>query len=124
MIIRNLNESDKETLAKWIAAEPDHTLNTPDWYFENGSKSVMYEDENGPVFAVKYSPALRVDIEFSNDAGRDRIREMLKSGFPDVARQAAQQGFKELVFSSRSKTLIAFCRALGFSASPDFRRVL
>jgi len=123
MINRNLTEEDKTLLADWIAKEPDHK-HTPEFYFEPGSKTIMYQDEQGPVFAVKYSSALRVDVEFNPEAEKDRIREALKIVVPDVAAQAKDQKFKEIVFTSVSKPLIAFCRLLGFSAIPDYRKVI
>jgi len=123
MIIRTLTENDKPLLAEWIAAEPDHKYSTPEFYFEPQTKAVIYEDESGPVFAVRYSSALRIDIEFSPTAGKDRIREALKTGFPDVAATAQAQGFKEMVFNSVSKTLIAFTRLFGFRTCPDYRKV-
>lgn len=124
MNIRPIEESDRPLLTEWIAQEPDHKTNSFEFYQEPGSKTVIYEDDFGPVLAVRYSSALRIDIDFSPTADKDRIREILKHGFPDVAVQAKQQGFKEIVFSSVSKPLIAFCRLLGFSASPDYRKVL
>jgi len=124
MIIRPLTDDDRELLQTWIDHEPDHKDNTPDFYFEPHTKSVLYQDEEGPVFAVRYSSTLRIDIEFSDDAGKNRIRKALKEGFPAVAEQAKSQGFKQIVFSSTSKTLIAFCRLLGFRPSPDYRKIL
>jgi hypothetical protein len=124
MILRTLNENDKALLTEWIAAEPVHASNTPSFYQEDGTKSVMYEDEEGAVFCVKYTPALVVDIEFNPNASRKRIRDIFTQGFPEVAANAKSQGFKQLVFASISERLIAFCRSLGFEASPDYRAVL
>ena len=123
-IIRLLLSEDRPLIEEWIAAEPDHQSNTFEFYEQPKTKAVIYEDEEGPVFAVRYSSALRIDIEFSNTANKERIRTMLKDGFPDVAKQAKEQGFSEIVFSSLSKTLIAFCRAFGFTSNPDYRKVL
>lgn len=124
MTIRNVEEKDKPMLAEWISKEHDHSETKPEFYFEPKTKSVVYEDELGPVFAVRYSSSLRLDMEFNPDADKQRIRDLMKSGFPDVIQQAAAQGFKEIVFSSLSKRLIAFCRMLGFSSSPDYRKSL
>ena len=124
MIIRTVDEKDKPMLAEWVSKEPAHSETKPEFYFEPKTKSVVYEDEFGPVFAVRYSSALVIDIEFNPDVDKQRIREMLKQGFPDVARQAQSQGFKHLIFSSTSKMLIAFCRLFGFLACPDYRKSL
>lgn len=123
-MIRTIDETDKPMLAEWISKESDHAETKPEFYLEPKTKSVIYEDLLGPVFAVRYSSALVIDIEFNPDVDKQRIREMLKEGFPDVARQAESQGFKHLIFSSTSKTLVAFCRLFGFSAYPDYRKSL
>src|SRR5579864_5395949 len=113
-IIRPVTTEDRPMLESWIAAEPDHANNTFEFYEQPKTKSVVYEDELGPVFVARFSSALRIDMEFSNSASKERIRKVLKEGFPEVAKQARDQGFSEIVFSSISKTLIAFCRAFGF----------
>jgi len=131
MLIRPISPEDKPLIEQWIAGEPDHKDNTFEFYLPEIKgeikpkiKSVIYEDSEGPIFAVRYSSALRIDIEFSNTANKERIRTVLKEGFPDVARQAKEQGFSEIVFNSISKTLIAFLRAFGFGTSPDYRKIL
>jgi hypothetical protein len=122
MISRNLTEEDKPLLAKWIAQEPSHN-HTPAFYSQEGTKSVMYEDEEGEVLALKFTPCLRLDIEFSPTAGRARIAKAMTEEFPKLVEQAKTQGFKEFVFESSSTNLIAFCEKLGYTASPDFRKV-
>lgn len=122
MTERILEEKDKPWLAEWIAAEPDHRDNSAEFYFQPKTKSIVYEDEQGPVFVVRYSTAVRVDTEFNPTAEKERIRAMLTSVVPEVAKTAKAQGFSELVFTSVSKRLIAFCRLLGFKAVSDFRR--
>ena len=123
MIIRPVTDDDREMIAGWIANEPAHKASSPDYYFEPGTKSVIYEDTEGPVFVVRYSSALRVDIDFAN-VEKERIRQALKNEFPAVAEQARSQGFKHIVFDSVSKTLVAFCRLMGFRAMPDYQRSL
>lgn len=122
MTERILEEKDKPWLAGWIAAEPIHQENSPEFYFQPKTKSIVYEDEQGPVFVVRYATAVRVDTEFNPMADKGRIRAMLKKVVPEVAATAQAQGFLELVFTSASKPLIAFCRLLGFKAVSDFRR--
>jgi hypothetical protein len=124
MIIRTLNEDDKTLLAEWIAAEPDHSNTTPEFYYTPGTKTVLYSDKNGPVCVVRYSSALRLDMDFAPGIDKGRIKEAMKSQLPEIAEQARSQGFKEIVFDSVAKPLIRFCQLLGFSACPDYRRSL
>ncbi len=122
--LRTVEEKDKALLAEWIAAEPDHTFSTPEFYYTPGTKSVVYEDEQGPVCVVRYSPVLRLDMEFAPGIDKSRIKEAMKSQLPEIAEQARSQGFKELLFDSVAKPLIKFCQYMGFSACPDYRKAL
>jgi hypothetical protein len=119
-----VDDKDKEMLKEWIAAEPDHSNSTPEFYYTPGTKSVVYEDEQGPVCVVRYSSVLRLDMDFAPNIDKVRIKEAMKSQLPEIVEQAKSQGFKEIVFDSVSKPLIKFCQYLGFSACPDYRRTL
>lgn len=110
-------------LEQWISSEPAHQNNIFEWY--QAGKTMVFEDDLGPVFVARFAPVIRIDMEFPPDIDKERIRAMLTSEFPGVARGAKEQGFKELVFNSVSKSLIAFCRAFGFEPCPDeFRKEL
>lgn len=123
MLIRPLTTEDKPLIEQWIAGEPAHADNTFEFYASPKARTVIYEQAS-PVFAVRYSSALRVDIEFNPEASREDIRASFQEGFPDVVRQAREQGFSEIVFESTSPKLIAFCKTLGYKESPGFRKSL
>jgi hypothetical protein len=123
-IIRPVTTEDRPMLESWIAAEPTHPDNTFEFYQSPKSKTVVYEDAEGPVFVARFSSALRVDMDFNPDASPERIRTMFAGELPSVARQAKDQGFSEVVFESFSKKLIAFLRAFGFRSCPDYRKTL
>ena len=124
MTSRELTLGDKPLLQTWIDAEPDHAESSPEFYFQPNTTSILYSDDVGPVLAIRYSTAIRCDVEFNNAAGKERIRNILKEGFPEVAGQAKEQKFSEIVYNSTSKTLNAFTRLLGFRSTPDYRKVL
>jgi hypothetical protein len=123
MVISTIHDQDRELLTEWILAEPSHK-STAEFYYEPKTKSVLYSDEEGPVCVVRYSSALRLDMDFAPGISKERIKEAMKSQLPEIAEQAKAQGFKELIFDSLSQPLIRFCEKLGFSASPDYRRTL
>jgi hypothetical protein len=123
MIIRPVEDSDREMIAGWIAREPSHSASSPNFYFEPRTTSLVYEDDRGPVCIARYSSALRVDMDFA-DVEKERIRQALKNEFPAIANQAKDQGFREVIFDSVSKTLVGFCRLMGFRSSPAYRRTL
>lgn len=122
-LIRPVTNDDREMLETWIASEPTHENNDFEFYQAPKTKTVVYEDSEGPVFVARFSSALRIDMDFNPEASKERIRAMIASEFPGVARNAKEQGFSEIVFDSVSKTLIAFLRAFGFKSCPDYRKV-
>ena len=123
-LIRPIAEADRPLIESWIRAEPDHANNTFEFYGQPGAKTVIYEDEEGPVVAVRYSSALRIDMEFANIANRERIRAVMTGEIPGVFQQAKQQGFSEIVFTSVSQKLIGFLREFGFDSCPDYRKAI
>jgi hypothetical protein len=123
-MIRNLSELDRPQIESWIAAEPSHASNTFDWYNEAGTKSVVFEDESGAVLVAKFTPCLRIDIDFNPTADRVRVGGALAQGLAEIVPIARKQGFREFVFESLSEKLSAFCGHLGFRKSPDYTKSL
>jgi hypothetical protein len=121
-MIRNLAPEDRPQIEAWIAAEPTHASNTFDWYSEARTSAVVFEDSNGQVLVAKFTPCLRVDIDFNPEAGPSRVGKALVEGLAETATNARNQGFKEFVFESRSPKLTSFCERLGYSESPDYRK--
>jgi hypothetical protein len=123
-MIRSLLPEDKPMVESWIAGEPTHASNTFDWYSEAGTKSVVFEDEAGSVLVAKFTPCLKIDIDFDPAAEPRRVARALTEGLADMGEQAKAQGFKQVSFDSVSDKLIAFCERLGFVKSPELRKVL
>jgi hypothetical protein len=123
MLVRELLPEDKPFVEKCVAGEPTHTANTWDWYNQPGTKSVVVEDEAGPILVAKFTPVLRMDTDFSATSP-DRIKTAIVGGLADMEKQARAQGFHEIVFESRSPGLIAFCKKLGYVESPSYRKSL
>lgn len=119
--MRKVTESDKDLIAEGISFDEDHKAKgmVPEFFFEPKTESYVFEDEYGPVFVTRISRVLRLDIQFLH-VDKDRIMDTLKKHFPAFKAQAASAGFKQLVFDSVSRGLIAFCkRRLGFKPSPN-----
>lgn len=123
-MIRPLTPEDKPMLESWIASEPEHKNNTWDWYNEAGAKSVVFEDAEGAVLVAKFTPSLKIDIDFLPEGSPKRIAGALSSGLAEMGSQAKQQGFKQVSFDSVSDKLRAFCERLGFVESPEMRKIL
>ena len=123
-MIRPINDNDRPQIEAWIAAEPTHVNNTFDWYSEAGVKSVIFEDAEGAVLVAKFTPCLKIDIDFLPEAEPRRAARALSEGLSEMEKQAKQQGFKQFSFDSVSGKLRAFCERLGFIPSPELRKVL
>lgn len=123
-MIRNLVPEDRPQIEAWVAAEPLHANNTFDWYNETGTKSVVFEDADGRVLVAKFTPCLKIDIDFAPEASPKRIARALSEGLAEMGAQAKQQGFKAVHFDSSVEKLRAFCERLGFVPSPELRKTL
>lgn len=123
-MIRLLNENDRPLVEEWVAGEPTHGNNTFAWYSEPGARTVVVEDEAGPVIVAKFTPILQMDTDFLPAAEPKRVAKAILEGLLEMEKQAKDQGFKQISFESESPKLIEFCRKLGYRASPGFRKVL
>jgi hypothetical protein len=121
MNIRQLTDFDKPTLEAWISRDPDHTARklTAEFFFTPMTLSMMFEDDKGPVFAVRLDPemngSVRIHIQF--DSGQMvRTARMLKQGFPIVRDRVQQSSARRMVFDSVAESLVDFCKyRFGFS---------
>jgi hypothetical protein len=123
--LRPVVEEDRPLLQQWIAEDEDHKgTTTPDFWLSGDSLSHVYEDGKGPVLFVKMSKILRLDIQFDCRAKMRNARMILK-GFPALAENAKQAGFREIVFCSKSSGLTGFLkRTFGFGHEKDEFRVI
>lgn len=106
--------SDRTVLADSLARDDQHKNTTPEFFYEPWSVCKVYEDEKGPVCFVRGSKALRLDIQYVDNADVKRnIKAMLE--FDKLAAKARTNGFTEVVFTTNSPLLKNFCmRRFGF----------
>jgi len=120
---RLIEESDRELLQKFINDDPIHSASgtTPDFFMENDCATIVYEDETGPIFFIKSTKALVIDIQFLEKASL-RTAKALKEGYPMFKQCAKQSGYKWLIFDSIAPKLVSFCKKLfGATEFPDYR---
>ena len=123
-MIRLLNDTDRPMVEDWVRAEPTHGNNTFAWYSESGARTVVVEDEAGPVIVAKFTPILQMDTDFLPEADPKRVARAIIEGLTEIEKQAKAQGFRGISFESVAEKLISFCRKLGYRASPGYRKVL
>lgn len=105
---RYLEEHDAALLAESLAKDTFHKDTPVKFFYAPGSMSLMYEDEQGPVFVVRGTKALRLDIQFLDNRDFERNRKTLEDQFPGFVEKARENGFTELVFTSDSPLLRRF----------------
>ena len=108
----------------WVRAEPTHGNNTFEWYSEPGARTVVVEDEAGPVIVAKFTPILQMDTDFLPEADPKRVARAIIEGLTEMEKQAKARGFRQISFESVAEKLIAFCERLGYRKSPGYRKVL
>ena len=110
MKLRRLEESDKEMIAEWVRVDTDHKDYAPDWIYSGDKKEkFILEDSNGPILGFRIGKSLRVDIQF-DETERIRTAKGLIEGFAWLLHAADKAGFTEVIFQSKSKPLINFCK--------------
>lgn len=104
--VRNVEEKDQDLLNRAALADPYHKavgLTGEHW----AKDSILYEDELGPVVALKTTNVVRVDIQFLT---QDKLRNAsaLVAGFWKYAELAAKRGVKEIIFNTESPEVAHF----------------
>lgn len=109
---RTPDENDIPTIAVWIASDPEHYGMKPEFFFDSEKLSLVLGDDQGPGLYVRCDPespdAVRLHIQFSPNELKS-AKTMLRA-WPEFSARIWESGVKRMVFESRSKLLIAFCR--------------
>jgi len=85
---------------------------------EGGVSCYAVEDELGPLIFVRQETSGEdtvLHLQFAN-CGRKKIFNALREGYPLVAEDARQRGFKRVRFTSQSPALIRTMLEMGFHA--------
>jgi hypothetical protein len=99
--VRKVEPSDKPLLDAAALADPYHAAAGLTGQHWAGSDSIFYEDEFGPVVALKTSNAVRVDIQFLT---QDKVRNgnALVAGFYQYVQILQKRGVREIIFNTES----------------------
>lgn len=126
MISRLIEQTDRPLLEDSLGRDTHHQGTDPQFFYALGSVCNVYEDEQGPVLFCRGAKALRLDIQFVDNADFKRNRNILTKGFPELVTKAQNAGFTEIIFFSNSPLLIRFCtRVLGFHhVSGELRKLI
>jgi hypothetical protein len=105
--VRAVQESDRELLLAAAKADPYHAAAGISGERWTGPDSIFYEDEDGPVVALRTTNVVRVDIQFLT---QDRVRnsQALMAGFYAYVNILLKRGVKEVVFNTESPEVAHF----------------
>ncbi len=111
---------DLVTLEGWIARDSAHRGVEPGFWVTSmhGVSCYAVEGEAGPLMFVRQeaiNDTAVLHIQFA-PFDRKRIVEALKEGYPLVAEDARQRGFRRVRFDSQSPALIRVMIEMGFHA--------
>lgn len=105
-----------ELLGEWIDADPDHAgrVSAVDWLApEKGVQNLLGMDREGALLFLRCSNAMRLDIQFAPKSEFRTARALL-CGLPSLADTLRKQGYREIIFESRSFPLIKALERIGF----------
>lgn len=106
-------------MAEWMAADEYHQPYSPNLFYAEGTETLVFEDEHGPILFVNLSRALRAFVQFAPSEAK-RTRAALPEAFGFVQERGRAAGFRELLFESVAQRVINFCvRRLRFQKSPN-----
>lgn len=112
---------DLLTIERWIELDDAHRGTDAGFWIvtARGISCYAVEDEQGPLIFVRQEAASSEEtvlhLQFAN-CGRKKIFNALREGYPLVAEDARQRGFKRVRFDSTSPALIRTMLEMGFRA--------
>ncbi len=105
--VRKVESGDRALLDAAALADRYHAaagLTGEHWA---GDDSILYEDGNGPVVALKTTNVVRVDIQFLTE-DKERNGNALVAGFYAYVGILQKRGIKEIVFNTESPEVAHF----------------
>lgn len=105
--VRQVEPTDKPLLMAAAEADPYHKaagLTGEHWV---GRDSILYEDENGPVVALKTRNVVRVDVQFMTQ-DKARNAKALMEGFARYVQILLNRNVTEIVFNTNSPEVALF----------------
>jgi len=105
--VRKVEEGDRALLNAAALADPYHAaagLTGEHWA---GKDSIFYEDESGPVVALKTVSVVRADVQFLTQ-DRERNSKALMEGFWNYVRILQNRKVREVIFNSESPEVVHF----------------
>ena len=123
MTSRFITHDDYGLLAESLKNDEYHKGTSPEFFYEEGTVTLVYSDEEGIVLFARGKPlvhegvtAIQLDLQYVSNTSTKRNMKVMAEGFPDLEAKALENGFSAFFFFSDVPLLRKFCcRRLGFS---------
>lgn len=120
--VREVSETDRAQLSDWISQDSDHK-NKCDVDFwlkpEPNVKLFAIEDSCGPIFYGRGENILRLHLQFAPSSEKKRLVRAISEFTELISQGAKKQHYKQIIFESVFKPLIAFLERRGFRESKN-----
>jgi hypothetical protein len=129
------SEQDLPQLKRWVDADPAHkNVIEPGFWIrpvsdggvpEEGIQCLRVEDDKGAVFYLRMENAIRVYVQFppEEEISKSRLSSALRRAMWFIGGGAKKAGYHEMMFDSKSPSLVAFFERLGFKILENNFRV-
>lgn len=123
---RFIEPDDLSLLELSLAKDEYHTKTSTDFFYQPGTLTKVYVDEQGPVLFARVSAALRLDLQFMDNYDAKRNIRVMMEGFPLLVAKAKENGYSEIIFNTSNDLLRRFCiKRFGFvDSSGELRKFL
>lgn len=109
LLDRFMVPDDLPLLELSLAKDESHVGTLPEFFYQLGSVTKVYEDEHGPICFVRGAKTLRLDIQYVSNEDHKRNMKAMLLGFGSLAEKARENGFTEIVFQTNNPILKKFC---------------
>lgn len=115
---RFIEPGDLTLLELSLARDEHHKDTEPGFFYQPGTITKVYEDDSGPILFARGSAALRLDLQYVDNADVKRNMKAMLDGFDALAKKAKENGFGEIIFNTNSPMMKRFCtKRFGFIES-------
>ena len=123
-----MTDNDLEMLKEEIANDPVHGKDpafNAGVFVDPVGKSLVFEDNLGPVMWVNMRKEIRFTIQFRNGIDPQRTRDIFNRYLPEFSSAFKAGGITAMMFTTTNRVLGYFLRRFGFKKSPDeYRKVV
>lgn len=118
---RRTSEADRQQIADWIAADPDHRdRGNPDFWLPDPTGEgdcFAMQDAEGTIFYVRAENVVRLHIQFAPPSEKRRLAPAIDEFTKLMAKGAKAKKYAQLIFESTVLPLTRFLTKRGFRPS-------